>query len=113
MSALLRQGSSSRTIERKRQEIRAEDDKLSEEQVTRIMRANMTWWDWFVHDYARYWYFLGAIALDVFLSLGSVDAFHLDDARGIVLVIMLLVVLLVVEVKIFFRIWPRDYPAEE
>jgi hypothetical protein len=107
MSARRLQVSSDRTIERKRQEIRAKDEATSEEQVNRIMRAEMTWMDWLRHEYVKYWYVLGAVALDVFLGLGLVDAV------GIIAVILLLVALMAAEVYGYFWIWPRSYPNDE
>lgn len=100
--------SSSRALQRKRDEIReqTEDQNLSEEDVTRIMRAKMPWWDWFVHDYARYWYALGAIAFDAFLGLWLVQAHDLTDALGIAFVMAVLVAIVAVEVLGFFRLWP-------
>jgi len=77
------------------------------------MRAEMTWWDWFLHDYARYWYVLGAITLDVFLGLGLVDAFHLVNALGILIAIAVLVMVIVAEIEGFFWLWPRDIPTED
>jgi len=108
MCARRLQRSSSRALQRKRDEIReqTEDQNLSEEEITRIMRAKMPWWDWFVHDYARYWYVLGAIALDAFLGLWLVQAQNLTDSLGIVFVMAVLVAIVAVEVLGFFRLWP-------
>lgn len=115
MCARLLQRSSSKAIQRKREDIReqAGDEDLSEEQVTRILRAKMSWWDWFVYDYARYWYVIGALALDVFLGIGLVDAYSPADALGILLLIAVLVVLATTEVLGFFRLWPRMMRFEE
>ena len=113
MCALQLRGSSNRTIERKKQEIRAQDETLTEDQVTRIMRAKMTWWDWFLHDYARYWYALGTVALDVFVGLWLAESFHLVDALGILIIVATLVILLAVEIKGYFWIWPKDVPIED
>lgn len=79
---------------------------MSEEEITRVMRAKMPWWDWFVHDYARYWYVLGAISLDVFLGLSLVQTFNMTDAPGLVSVIAVLVAVSAVEVSGFLRLWP-------
>jgi len=108
MCARRLQRSSGRAVQRKRDEIREqdEDQNLSEDEITRIMRAKMPWWDWFVHDYARYWYVLGAISLDVFLVLSLVQAYNLTDALGLVSVIAVLAAILAVEILGFLRLWP-------
>ena len=86
---------------------------MSEEEITRILRAKMPWWDWFVNDYARYWYVLGAIAFDAFLGFWLVQARNLTDALGIVLVMAVLVAIVAVEVFEFLRLWPTYMLLDE
>lgn len=66
-----------------------------------------------MHDYAKYWYVLGAIALDVFLLLGLAQSCHVNDALGIAALLLLLVALTAVEIVGFFRFWPRSMRPDE
>ena len=66
-----------------------------------------------MEDYARYWYVIGAIALDAFVGLGLAQAYHVRDAVGIIGIVSILVVLSVAEVLLFRWFWPEAGSIDE
>ena len=100
---------SENTLSKRREELRQEvgHDKITHEQATRAVRAKMSWREWFIEDYARYWYVIGAIALDVFVGFGLAQAYHVEDAAGMIGIVSILIVLLVGEYLLFTRLWPE------
>jgi len=100
----------SRTTDEEKQEVvrrHLENPEVSDEQALRIVRAKISWKDWFFLDYARYLYWLAVLFADVFLVLWLVDGLGLSPASGAVLALVTFGVLLAVEAFILTLIWPK------
>ncbi len=83
---------------------KAED--LPEEQAVKILRKHLPWKDWLVTDYLRYWYGLGALALDVFLPWQIARWYHVRMVPGILALFLLISALLYFEVRVYQWFWP-------
>ena len=83
------------------------DPSLEDEAALRLLRKNLTWKDWIVRDFLRYWYWLGAVAFDAFIPWAAWDYFGLWEGYGIVLFLVLLLVLFSLELALYFRLWPE------
>jgi len=84
----------------------AEEKDLPEEQAVKILRKHPPWKDWLLADYLRYWYSLGALALDVFLPLQIARWYHLHTAPWILALLLLLAALLYLEIRVYQWLWP-------
>ena len=51
-------------------------------------RVDRGWWSWVTHEYARYWYVLGALFLDSFWFLEAYES-YLGSLVGTVMIIVL------------------------
>lgn len=71
------------------------------------MRANLSWKDWFIQDYARYLYWLGALALDIFLVLWIYQEFDIKDMSGALSLMVLGILLGFVEYRGFAFLWEK------
>lgn len=69
-------------------------------------RTDRGWVYWATHDYAKYWYFLGAMFLDLFILLEALTG-RLDDLISTVLVIAV-IGLVLIEVWGFTRLWGKN-----
>ena len=58
------------------------------------------WGEWFKQTYARYWFAIGSIFIDIMVALSLADIFD-----GISIPLFALIALAVVEVTIYLRIW--------
>lgn len=83
-----------------------EGEDMPEEQAVKILRKHLPWKDWLLVDYLRYWYGLGALALDVFLPLHIARSYHLRTVPWILALVLLLAVLLYLEARIYLWLWP-------
>jgi hypothetical protein len=93
-----------------------QDESLNDEQVMRLARKHLPWKDWLVNEYLIYWYWLAALAGDLFLLLDMAQRYHVRDARGIVILLVALGVLIWLEYRLFGTIWPegkKSRPKEE
>jgi len=85
------------------------DPEVSDKQALRIVRANLSWKEWFIQDYARYLYWLGALALDVFIILWIYQEFDLGDALGAFMLIFLGILLGFLEYRGFALVWEKGF----
>ena len=69
-------------------------------------RPDRGWGYWATHDYARYWYFLGAMFLDLFILLEALTV-PLDNIISTVMVITV-VGLVLVEIWGYNYLWGKD-----
>jgi hypothetical protein len=83
------------------------DERLTDEQVVRMLRAKMSWKDWLKYDFARYWYAVGVFSFDSFLVLSIAYTYHVADALGILLLSILFVAMCIGEFLLYRRIWPQ------
>jgi len=83
-----------------------EGEDMPEEQAVKILRKHLPWKDWLLVDYLRYWYGLGALALDVFLPLHIARSYHVRTAPWILALFLLLAVLLYLEIRMYQWLWP-------
>jgi hypothetical protein len=83
------------------------DERLTDEQVVRMLRAKMSWKDWLKYDFARYWYAVGVLSFDSFLVLSVAYTYHVADALGILLLSILFVAMCIGEFLLYRRIWPQ------
>jgi hypothetical protein len=83
------------------------DERLTDEQVVRMLRAKMSWKDWLKYDFARYWYAVGVFSFDSFLVLSVAYTYHVADALGILLLSILFVAMCIGEFLLYRRIWPQ------
>jgi hypothetical protein len=49
----------------------------------RKLRNELPWKDWLMVDFLRYWYIIGALALEGFLTLELARIYHVKDVLGI------------------------------
>jgi len=73
----------------------------------RIVRAKISWKDWFLLDFARYLYWLGVFSADVFVILWLVDELAWSRASEAAVAFLMLVALLAVEALTVTLIWPK------
>lgn len=83
-----------------------QEEDLPEEQAVKILRKHLPWKDWLFADYLRYWYGLGALALDVFLPMQIARWYHLRTAPWILALLLLLAALLYLEIRAYQWLWP-------
>jgi hypothetical protein len=82
------------------------EEDMPDEQAVKILRKHLPWKDWFLADYLRYWYGLGALALDVFLPMQVARWYHVHTASWILALFLLLAVLLYLEIRVYQWLWP-------
>lgn len=85
---------------------RIEKTDIDKETAVRILRSELSWKDWILQDWLRYWYGVGALALDVFIVLWLLLSFNLRDILGILMMLVMLAILVVVEIKGYRLLWP-------
>ena len=78
----------------------------------RILRTNLTWNEWLFRDFLRYWYLLGAFALDIFLPWIVVDEFALRGGIAIGVVGPLALILIYSEYILYLHLWPGGVWSE-
>jgi len=72
----------------------------------RILRTHLTWEEWLFRDFVRYWYILGAFALDTFLPWFVADEFALRGGLAIGVVGSLVFTLIYLEFILYLHLWP-------
>jgi hypothetical protein len=83
------------------------DDGLMDDEITlRILRSRMTWKEWVLYDFLRYWYGIGALALLCFSVTYISWRYHVHDVAGLAVLAVGAVVLIVLEVLLYRAIWP-------
>jgi hypothetical protein len=90
-----------------RAELYADEADMDEEESARFLRAQMSWRDWVIYDFLRYWYAAGAFALVCFLALELANWLEPVGAVDAVAITLALVGLIVLEGLGYFAIWPR------
>jgi len=83
------------------------DPSVEDEAALRLLRKKLTWKDWVLRDFLRYWYWLGAVVIDVFIPWGVGDYFDLWQGSRVAVVLLLVVLLFMGERALYFRIWPE------
>lgn len=86
-------------------EERINRDDIDNDVALRILRAKLTWRDWILHDWLRYWYGVGAMALNVFLLLWLLQSFQIRDILGISLLLVVTVILASMEFVGYRLLW--------
>lgn len=79
---------------------------LDDSQVTRIMRMHLPWKDWLYSEFLRYWFWLGFLALNAFALTELARVYDINDAIGIVELMVLFVLFLALEYRLYKRFWP-------
>jgi len=90
---------------RERVDAARQDESLDDEQVKRLARKHLPWKDWLINEYVIYWYWLAFLAVDLFLLLDAAQRYHVEDARGILILLIALGVLVWLEYLLFAKIW--------
>ncbi|MCU0859237.1 MAG: hypothetical protein MUE55_01430 [Thermoplasmata archaeon] len=83
------------------------DAAIDDEMALRILRSSMTWREWLLYDFLRYWYGLGALALLAFSVTYIAWEYHVRDAAGLAVLAVGGTILAALEVVLYRAIWPR------
>jgi len=84
-----------------------EDPRMDDSEAVRVLRKHLTWKDWLVSDFLRYWYGIGVLAAFVFTVLGLAEAFHVRDTVGVFFVLACGVFVLVLGFYGYRLLWPE------
>jgi hypothetical protein len=84
------------------------DESLRDDQVQRLTRKHAPWSDWILGEFLQYNYWLGVLAVDVFLIMDLVQRYHVRNATGLVLAIIGFMAAVYGEYLLFLRIWPAN-----
>jgi hypothetical protein len=90
-----------------RVELYADEADMDEEESARFLRAQMSWRDWAIYDFLRYWYAAGAFALVCFLALELANRLGPVDALEAVAIALALMGMIALEVLGYMAIWPE------
>jgi hypothetical protein len=82
------------------------DDEMDDETALKILRGKMTWEQWFLYDFLRYWYGVGALALVAFSVTYIAWRYHVDDPVGLSVLAVGGFALIVLEFFLYKAIWP-------
>jgi hypothetical protein len=88
-------------------EVDLRNEELSDADVTRLLRSNMSWRDWIRNDLLRYFYAIVAFAFDIFLILEIARKNAVDDSLGLILLAGTFILLFVLEFLLYKEIWPH------
>jgi len=83
------------------------DGGIDDEVAHRILRNKMTWKEWLLYDFLRYWYGLGALALVVFSVSYISWRYHVRDPGGLAALAIGGFALVVLEFLLYMAIWPK------
>ncbi len=84
------------------------DDGLMDDEIAlRVMRSKMTWKEWLLYDFLRYWYGVGALALLTFAVTHVAWEYHVRDALGLAVLAVGGFALAALEFVLYRAIWPR------
>ncbi len=83
------------------------DEELEDSRALRIVRTHLSWRDWLLYDFLRYWYGIGALALLVFSVMHIAWAFGVDDPLGLAALAVVAVLIAAAEVVLYLAIWPH------
>ena len=100
---------SKETYEERRDRVlkQLEDGRIDDAAALRMIRAGLPWRDWLVHDFFRYWYMLGAAALDSSVVLWIAQNLHTSKAVVAIAAIGAFVAVGAACVFGYVRIWPE------
>lgn len=90
-----------------RVDLYADEADMDEEESARFLRAQMSWRDWVIYDFLRYWYAAGAFALVCFLALGLANLLEPVGTLEVVAITLALVGMIALEVLGYMAIWPE------
>jgi hypothetical protein len=80
---------------------------LSEERELRILRNTMTWKEWVLYDFLRYWYAIGTLGLVGLLLAQIAYRYHVRDATGLALLALVGFTMVVLLFYAYRFIWPQ------
>jgi len=83
------------------------DPSVEDEAAMRLLRKKLSWEDWLLRDFLRYWYWLAAMIIDVFVPWGAADFFGLWEGFRAIVVFVVVIALLAGEVRLYFFLWPE------
>ncbi|MGD9962743.1 MAG: hypothetical protein AB7S97_02430 [Thermoplasmata archaeon] len=83
------------------------DAEVDDETALKIRRKKMTWREWVLYDFLRYWYWLAAIALVSFFVLQVTWAYHVKDLPGLSALAVAALAMIVVTAYVYREIWPE------
>ncbi len=90
---------------------RAEEE-LDTDAAARRRRERMTWKEWVLYDFLRYWYWVGALALVAFFLMQVSWAYHVKDAAGLSGLALCAAFMVAVEFYVSKAIWPDGVLTE-
>jgi len=82
------------------------DEEMDAETALRIRRKKMSWRDWVLYDFLRYWYWLGALALVAFLLMQVSWMYHVRDAAGLSVLAVCGLGIIILEFYVYKSVWP-------
>lgn len=85
----------------------ADTDQMDDETTLRVMRNRMTWREWVLYDFLRYWYGLGAMTLVAFSTTYIAWQYHVRDPIGLAALGIGAFALVVLEFLLYREIWPQ------
>lgn len=93
-------------VDRRQTEV-VDDGLMDDEIALRIMRGKMTWREWVLYDFLRYWYGLAAMTLVAFLTTYVAWRYHVRDVLGLAALALGAFALIVLEFLLYRTIWPQ------
>lgn len=88
------------------------EDELDFEAALKIHRKKMTWREWVIYDFLRYWYWVGAIALVAFFVTQITWMYHVKDILGLSAIAIVALAMVVLEALAYRGIWPEGAYTE-
>lgn len=88
-------------------ELYTREAEMDEEETARFLRSSLSWKDWVLYDYARYWYAAGALLLDGILLLTLADGLTPIDWLDGIAITLACAGLVLLEAFLYVLIWPR------
>lgn len=72
-----------------------------------LVRKKLTWKDWLVVDFLRYWYLVGVLAFEAFLGLELIIDLHIGGFLGSLFVIAALSAIAYLAFRFYRYLWPE------
>lgn len=83
------------------------DRVMDAETAMRIRRKHMTWREWFLYDFLRHWYWLGALSLVAFFLMQISWMYHVKDLAGLSVLGICSIMLIILEFYAYKAVWPE------
>lgn len=83
------------------------DEEFDAEAALRMRRSHMTWREWVLYDFLRYWYWIGALALVAFFLMQVSWMYHVKDAMGLSGLALFAMFAIALEFYVYKSIWPE------